>query len=262
MNDQIPTTNQRSMIQMKSTYTPQAKAKMRTKIMVKNTYILVKRLTWRGWRNSYRLVWESGWGGVRKKNHCKKRLQLHCRVIKIKNLCSEVTKGNTKNYKEIISCPPLEHCLNKIKLLFNQRIERRCAEYNFTKKEDKQCESSDNPVTTSNYQIPMTNPRSMIQMNLTYISQAKAKMRTWMTVKNTYILVRKMTWRGLRNGTGLVKESREWRQIGGSRWKKNIAKRRNHPKKSTLQSLESIKPGNFDPLLCTAHWHHAERAHE
>ncbi len=46
-------------------------------------------------------------------------------------------------------------------------------------------------------------------MNLTNIPQAKAKMRTKMTVKNTYVLVRKLTWRGLRNGIGLVRESWE-----------------------------------------------------
>jgi hypothetical protein len=43
MNDQILMTNPRSLILTKSTYTPRAKVKMRTKIMVKNTYILVKR---------------------------------------------------------------------------------------------------------------------------------------------------------------------------------------------------------------------------
>ncbi len=45
-------------------------------------------------------------------------------------------------------------------------------------------------------------------MNLTYIPQAKVKMRTMM-MKNIYILVRKLTWRGLRNGIGLVRESWE-----------------------------------------------------
>jgi hypothetical protein len=64
-------------------------------------------------------------------------------------------------------------------------------------------------VTMTNYQIPMTNPRSMIMTKLTYIPQAKVKMRTKMKVKITYILVRKLAWRGLRNGIGLVRESWE-----------------------------------------------------
>jgi hypothetical protein len=68
----------------------------------------------------------------------KKKLQLRCPVIKIKNLCSEVTKGYSKHYKEINSCRPPKHCLNKIKLLFDQLIESRCAKYNLTKEEEEQ----------------------------------------------------------------------------------------------------------------------------
>ncbi len=54
----------------------------------------------------------------------------------------EVTKGYSKHYKEINSCPPPEHCLNKIKLLFDHCIEHRCAEYNLTKEEEEQWEPS------------------------------------------------------------------------------------------------------------------------
>jgi hypothetical protein len=72
----------------------------------------------------------------------KKQLQLHYCVIKIKILCSEVTKGYSKHYEEIISCPPPKHCLNQIKLLFDQRIERKCAKYNLTKEEEEQWEPS------------------------------------------------------------------------------------------------------------------------
>ncbi len=80
---------------------------------------------------------------MHKENHRKKKLQLrHC-VIKIKNLCLEVTKGYSKYYKEINSWPPPKHCLNKIKLLFDQRLECRCAEYNLTKEEEEQREPSD-----------------------------------------------------------------------------------------------------------------------
>jgi hypothetical protein len=55
---------------------------------------------------------------------------LHCHVIKNKKFCSKVIKGYSKHYKEINGHPLPEQCLNEIKLLFNQRIERRCAEYN------------------------------------------------------------------------------------------------------------------------------------
>jgi hypothetical protein len=62
----------------------------------------------------------------------KKQLQLCCCVIKIRDLCSKVIKGYSKHYKELNShLLPKQH-LKKIKLLFNQRIECRCAEYNST----------------------------------------------------------------------------------------------------------------------------------
>ncbi len=54
-----------------------------------------------------------------------------------------MTKGYSKHYKEINSCPLLKHCLNKIKLLFDQRKEHRCAKYNLTKEEEEQLEPSD-----------------------------------------------------------------------------------------------------------------------
>jgi hypothetical protein len=60
----------------------------------------------------------------------------------IENLCSEVTKGYSKDYKDINSCPLPEHHLNKVKLIFNQRIECRC-EKKLTKEEEKQWEPSD-----------------------------------------------------------------------------------------------------------------------
>ncbi len=48
---------------------------------------------------------------------------LHCCAIKFKNLCSKVIKGYSKHYKEINSCALPKQYLNKIKLLFDQRIE-------------------------------------------------------------------------------------------------------------------------------------------
>ncbi len=70
----------------------------------------------------------------------KKQLQLCHHVIKIKNLCLEVTTDYSNQYKDINSCPLPEHCLNKINLLFDQRIECRCAKYNLTKEEEEQWE--------------------------------------------------------------------------------------------------------------------------
>ncbi len=67
-------------------------------------------------------------------------------VIEIKKLCSKVIKGYSKHYKEINSCPLPEQCLNGIKLLFDQRVECRCAKYNLTKEEEEQLEPSNKIV--------------------------------------------------------------------------------------------------------------------
>ncbi len=72
--------------------------------------------------------------------------QLRCCVIEIKKLCSKVIKGYSNYYKEINSHPLPEQCLNEIKLLFDQRIECRCAKYNLTKEEEEQWEPSDKIV--------------------------------------------------------------------------------------------------------------------
>jgi hypothetical protein len=67
-------------------------------------------------------------------------------------------KGYSKHYKEINSCPPPKHCLNKIKLLFDQRIDSRCAEYNFTKEEEEQWEPSD--INSDKDELSNTNDKS------------------------------------------------------------------------------------------------------
>jgi hypothetical protein len=51
-----------------------------------------------------------------------------------------VIKGHSKHYGEIDSHPLPEQCLNEIKLLFDQHIERRFAKYNLTKEEEEQWE--------------------------------------------------------------------------------------------------------------------------
>jgi hypothetical protein len=72
--------------------------------------------------------------------------QLRCRVIKIEKLCSKVIKGYSKHYEENNSCSLPEQCLNEIKLLFDHRIECRCAKYNLTKEEEEQWELSNTIV--------------------------------------------------------------------------------------------------------------------
>jgi hypothetical protein len=79
-------------------------------------------------------------------------------VINIKKLCSEVFKGYNKQYEEINSRSLPEQCLNEIKLLFDQRIERRCAEYNLTKEEEEQREPSNKIV--DNNEISNTDNKS------------------------------------------------------------------------------------------------------
>ncbi len=69
-----------------------------------------------------------------------------------------MTKGYSKHYKEINSCPLPKHRLNEIKLLFNQRIERRCAEYNLTKEEEEQLKPS--YVNSDDDKLSNTNNKS------------------------------------------------------------------------------------------------------
>ncbi len=88
----------------------------------------------------------------------KKQVQLCHHVIKIKNLCLEVTKSYIKHYKKMNSCPPPKHCLNMIKLLFDQHIERRCAKYNLTKEEEEQLEPSN--INSDDNKLSNTNDKS------------------------------------------------------------------------------------------------------
>jgi hypothetical protein len=88
----------------------------------------------------------------------KKQLQLHCCVIKIRNLCLKVTKGYSKHYIEINSSPPPKLCLNEIKLLFDWRLECRCAKYKLTKEEEEQLELS--YINSDDDKLPNTNDKS------------------------------------------------------------------------------------------------------
>jgi hypothetical protein len=90
-----------------------------------------------------------------------------------------------------------------MKLLFDQRLECRCAEYNLTKEDEEQWEPSD--INSDNDKLSNTEKESkehdLDEFNITTTSKGRTKMM----VKNSYILVRKLTWRGLRNGFGLVR---------------------------------------------------------
>jgi hypothetical protein len=82
---------------------------------------------------------------------------LHRRVIKIKTSARKWPRA-IKHYKEINSCPPPKHHLNKFKLLFNLRLEHRCAEYNSTKEEEEQWEPSD--INSDEDKLSNTNNKS------------------------------------------------------------------------------------------------------
>ncbi len=56
------------------------------------------------------------------------------------------------------SCLLPEHCLNWIKLIFNQRIEHRCAKYNLTEEEEEQWEPSN--INSDNDELSNTNNES------------------------------------------------------------------------------------------------------
>ncbi len=118
-------------------------------------------------------------------------------------------KGYSKHYKEINSCPPPEHCLNKIKLLFDQRSECGCAKYNLTREEDEQWEPSN--TYSDNDKLSNTNNESKEhdsdEFNIYTMSKGKDEDKD---DGEEYLHIgEKMAWRGLRKGIGLVRESWE-----------------------------------------------------
>lgn len=68
------------------------------------------------------------------------RLKLRRHIEKIRKLCSDVLEGYSSHCQEWYGHPVRQHNLDKIRLLYEQRIERRCAEYNLTILEEKQWE--------------------------------------------------------------------------------------------------------------------------
>ena len=70
------------------------------------------------------------------------RLQLRHRIKKIRKLCSQVLEGYTQHCQEWYSHPATQHSLNKIQLKYEERIQRRCAEYNLSMAEEMWWEPS------------------------------------------------------------------------------------------------------------------------
>ena len=70
------------------------------------------------------------------------RLKLRRHIQKIRKLCSDVLDGYSKICQEWYGHPVTQRSLDKIRLLYEQRIERRCAVYNLTVLEEKQWDPS------------------------------------------------------------------------------------------------------------------------
>jgi len=68
------------------------------------------------------------------------RLQLRRHIERIRRICSAVLEGYSSHCKERYGHPVRQRNLDKIRLLYEQRIERRCAEYNLTILEENQWE--------------------------------------------------------------------------------------------------------------------------
>ena len=70
------------------------------------------------------------------------RLKLRRHIERICRLCSDVLEGYSSHCQEWYDHPVKQRSLDKIRLLYEQRIERRCAEYNLTILEEKQWDPS------------------------------------------------------------------------------------------------------------------------
>jgi hypothetical protein len=72
------------------------------------------------------------------------QLKLRCHIEKIRKLCSDVLEGYSSHCQKWYGHTVRQRNLDKIQLLYEQRIERRCAEYNLTILEEKQWEPPSN----------------------------------------------------------------------------------------------------------------------
>ena len=70
------------------------------------------------------------------------QLQLRCHIEKIRKLCLAVLEGYTQHCEERYGHPATQHSLNKIQLKYEERIQRRCAEYNLSMAEEMWWEPS------------------------------------------------------------------------------------------------------------------------
>jgi hypothetical protein len=118
-----------------------------------------------------------------------------------------MTKGYSKHYKEINSCHPPKHHLNKIKILFNKRLECRCAEYNLTKQEEEQWEPSD--INGDGNKLSNADDESKEHDSDEFYIYTTSKGEDEDEDDGKEYLHIGEKVRGLRNGIGLVRESWE-----------------------------------------------------
>ena len=70
------------------------------------------------------------------------RLKLRRHIERIRKLCLDVLEGYTSHCQKMYGHPAKQRSLDKIRLLYEQRIERRCADFNLTIMEEKQWDPS------------------------------------------------------------------------------------------------------------------------
>ena len=70
------------------------------------------------------------------------RMKLRRHIERIRKLCSDVLEGYTSHCQKMYGHPAKQRSLDKIRLLYEQRIERRCADFNLTIMEEKQWDPS------------------------------------------------------------------------------------------------------------------------
>jgi len=91
------------------------------------------------------------------------RLQLRRHIERIRRICSAVLEGYSSHCQEVYGHPVRQRNLDKIRLLYEQRIERRCAEYNWTSLEENQWEVPPN-LRLATTLIRGKSPKSTTQM--------------------------------------------------------------------------------------------------
>jgi hypothetical protein len=76
-------------------------------------------------------------------------MHLHCRIGKIKELQTDMIERYGKYYEHEKGVPLPEKVKTKVELLFQHRIECRCAEMHLTMEEEEKWKSKDSKVMKS-----------------------------------------------------------------------------------------------------------------